>query len=427
MRDAIAEFMTYNRPFARRNPELLRFKIARMAESPFAFFRGTFHLFAHDVIAGLSSALPLFSGAGAELDLVGDLHSENYGTYKANDGLVHYDVNDFDETTTGRFDFDVCRLATSHLLAAQDRGDLLGPAIESALAGVSAYAAAIRRMLGKGKAVQLDVSEMSRCGCVSIDALIAESVKAKRGPFIDKLTEVKAGKRRFVRTARTYNLPQDNVDQAHRLLGDYRKRQKDLPEREGYFNAEDVCGRVSGIGSMGRLRYLVLLAGKGSDQGRNVVLEFKESLPSAYDVWRDREKDAGARARRAERVVAMQTESQAASNRFVGRALDGEQSFQVRQLGPSDNRVEAKALPPGGLASLARVQAEILARVHARSAARAVGPTNPLAELAEPEAFCQRVLAFALAYADVARRDWTRFSGSKTELDRVEQWMNEPS
>ena len=98
----------------------------------------------------------------------------------------------------------------------------------------------------------------------------------------------------------------------------------------------------------------------------------------------------------------------------------------MRQLGPSDNRVEAKTLPPGGLASLARVQAEILARIHARSAARAVGPTNPLAELAEPEAFCQRVLAFALAYADVARRDWTRFSGSKTELDRVEQWMNEP-
>src|SRR5262245_8617164 len=112
MRDAIVEFKNYNRPFARRNPELLRFKIARMSESPFAFFRGSFHLFAHDVLAGLSSPLQLFTATGNELDLVGDIHSENFGTYKANDGLVHYDVNDFDETTTGRFDFDVCRLAT---------------------------------------------------------------------------------------------------------------------------------------------------------------------------------------------------------------------------------------------------------------------------------------------------------------------------
>ena len=423
MRDAIAEFMTYNRPFARRNPELLRFKIARMAESPFAFFRGTFHLFARDVLAGVSAPLPLFTGTGVELDLVGDLHSENYGTYKANDGLVHYDVNDFDETTTGRFDFDVCRLTASHLLAAQDRGDLLGPAIDAALTGVHAYAASIRRLLGKGKSVQLDVSEMGRCGCDPIDQLIADAVKAKRAAYVDRLTEIKNGKRRMKRSAKTYNLPQADSDQARRLLAEYRGRQKDLPEREGYFEAEDVCGRVSGIGSMGRLRYLVLLTGKGSEQGRNVVLEFKESLPSAYDVCRDREKDEGARARRAERVIGMQTESQAASNRFVGWAVDGGQSFQVRQLGPSDARVEAKMLPPGGLGSLAKVQAEILARIHARSAARAVGPTNPLAELIEPEAFCQRVLAFALGYADVMRRDWARFAGARADLDRVEQWM----
>jgi hypothetical protein len=82
-------------------------------------------------------------------------------------------------------------------------------------------------------------------------------------------------------------------------------------------------------------------------------------------------------------------------------------------------------LPAGGPAALAKVQSEILARVHARSAARAVGPTNPLAELHDPEAFCQRVLAFAVGYADVVRRDWSRFAGAKSELDRVEQWMNE--
>src|SRR5436305_11429713 len=193
MRDPVQEFMTYNRLFAQRNHELMRFKIARMAESPFAFFRGTFHLFAHDVIAGLNSSLPLFSGAGAELDLVGDLHSENYGTYKANDGLVHYDVNDFDETTTGRFDFDLCRLATSHFLAARDRGDPLDLAVRATLAGLSAYTVFLRRLLGKSRPADLDVSEKGRSGCEAIDGLIADSVRARRAAFVNRLTEVKNG------------------------------------------------------------------------------------------------------------------------------------------------------------------------------------------------------------------------------------------
>src|SRR6266481_2771054 len=104
MRDPVAEFMEYNRPFALRHAELIRFKVARMAECPFAFFRGTFHLFARDILNKNHEPLPLLSGDGAEMDIIGDIHSENYGTFKASDGLVHYDVNDFDEVTSGRFD-----------------------------------------------------------------------------------------------------------------------------------------------------------------------------------------------------------------------------------------------------------------------------------------------------------------------------------
>src|SRR3979490_195038 len=104
MRDPVQEFMGYNRAFAQRSAELIRFKVARMAESPFAFFRGTFHLFARDILNKTHEPLPLLTGEGAELEIIGDIHSENYGTYKAADGVVHYDVNDFDEVTNGRFD-----------------------------------------------------------------------------------------------------------------------------------------------------------------------------------------------------------------------------------------------------------------------------------------------------------------------------------
>ncbi len=427
MRDALHEFRSFNRGFARRNPELIRYKIARMAESPFAFFRGSFHLFARDILTTGGGSLPLFEGRGVEMDLVGDVHSENFGTFKATDGLVHYDVNDFDETTTGRFDFDIARLTTSFFLAARDRGDALADAVGTALAGVSAYTAALRRLLSKSKPADLDVRADVPSGCRALDGLMRSAAEARRPAFIGKLTEYRGGKRSLLRSAKAFNLADAEREQAVRLVAAYRHSHAGLEEDDAFFAVEDACGRVSGIGSMGRLRYLVLLAGRGSAQAGNVLLEFKEALPSAYDLYRKREADEEARVRRAERVLAVQRASQAASNRYASYAVDGGMSFQVRHLSPHNTRVEARSLGTGALREVARVQAEVLARVHARAAARAVGPANPLAELADPEAFCQRVLAFALGYADLVHRDFARFAGARQELDRVERWMGGPA
>src|SRR5262249_32109586 len=151
-----------------------------------------------------------------------------------------------------------------------------------------------------------------------------------------------------------------------------------------------------------------------------VLLEFKESRPSAYDVYRGRETSPRALKARAERVAAVQGQSQAASSGFLGFALDGDMSFQAREISPHAARVEANALRRATeVAAVPRVQGSILARIHARAAARAIGATNPLAELADADVFAQRVLAFALGYADLARRDWTRFVGARADLDNV--------
>jgi uncharacterized protein (DUF2252 family) len=419
VRDPIQEFQDFNRPFAQRNPALLQQKVARMAEGPFAFFRGTFHLFARDVLAGVSAPLPLLTGCGLEMDLVGDIHSENYGTFKADDGLVHYDINDFDETTTGRFDFDVCRLATSLFLAARERKDPLDQVVHVTLATLQTYTDTLHR-LAKAKAAPTDFSEAQQSSYAPLDELIRAVAQTKRTAFVSRLTEWKDEHRRLIRSLKYFNLPEDEKTRALRLLADYRSRHP--AEGDEFWQVEDVCGRVSGIGSMGRYRYVVLLAGKGSAEARNVLLEFKEARPSAYDLYRQRASGAAALKARAERVITMQRESQTASNRFLGFALDGELSFQVRQLGPHDARLETQGLEPGELEGVGRVQAAILARVHSRSASRVVGLANPLAELADPDAFIQRVLAFALAYADVVQRDWTKFVGARADLDRVEGW-----
>jgi uncharacterized protein (DUF2252 family) len=419
MRDPLAEFMNFNRAFAKRNPELLRLKVARMAAGPFPYFRGTFHIFARDVLDKRWEWLPLMSGTGLEMDLVGDIHSENYGTYKAADGHIHYDINDFDETTHGRFDFDVCRLATSLLLAAQDRNDPLSDAVLVPVAGLAKYAESLPRCLKKGSGY--DVVEPATTGCAPIDNLVAAAVTAKRTDFITRLTTVANGQRKITRSLNYFNLPEDESVQARRLLEDYRKRMP-APTIPDYYKVDDVCGRVAGIGSMGRFRYAVLVHGKGKD-ARNVLLEFKESRPSAFDLYRERETDAGALARRAEQVVAMQRASQAACSGHLGFAVDGSMSFQVREIGPHDSRVDFKTVKKAAtLQQVAEVQASILARVHARAAARTVGVANPLAEMSDRDAFCQNVLAFALAHADQVRRDWMQFVAHRAELDACEKW-----
>jgi uncharacterized protein (DUF2252 family) len=217
-------------------------------------------------------------------------------------------------------------------------------------------------------------------------------------------------------------LPSSELDQALALLEDYRRRMPPPPTPD-FFEVHDVCGRVSGIGSMGRLRYVVLIAGKGSRDARNVLLEFKEARPSAYDIHRQRAADAEALVGRAERVITIQRLSQAASNPRLGFAIDAGQSFQVRELGPHDRRVDAAELKsPADLHEVAGIQAAILARTHARAAARVVGVANPLAEIKDVDGFCQRTLAFALAYADLTRQDWKRFVGQRDLLDRCEEW-----
>ena len=249
-----------------------------------------------------------------------------------------------------------------------------------------------------------------------------DAAATKRKAFIEGLTEVVQGKRRLVRTVRYFNLPDSERDQALRLLEDYRQRMP-KPAAEDFYKVEDVCGRVSGIGSMGRLRYVVMVNGKGSKEARNVLLEFKEARPSAYDLYRQRQTDDEALVHRAERVITVQRLSQVASNPRLGFAVDGGLSFQVRELGPHDRRLDLKALKsPADLQGVARVQAGILARAHARAAGRVVGVANPLAELNEVEPFCQRMLAFGLGYADLARRDWKSFVGHREELESCEKW-----
>jgi hypothetical protein len=146
-----------------------------------------------------------------------------------------------------RFGLDVWRLATSHFLAVQDRlGETLERAVQLTLAGLRAYLEAVRRLLKKGKDLNLDVSETQPSGSAAVDKLVRDMAGVKRPAFVGKLKAGEGGHRRLVRTADYFNVTEQEREQALRLLADYRKRfSKKGGVKEGFFDVEDVCGRVS--------------------------------------------------------------------------------------------------------------------------------------------------------------------------------------
>src|SRR5260370_15153757 len=139
MRSAVDEILAFNRKFGR--PSLVQ-KLAKMSSSPFIFFRGTYHLFARDMKEGPFRKWPCTKTAGP---IVGDLHTENFGSFRAITGDIVYDINDFDETTDGPYEYDLRRMVTALLLSGLDNQHTLGEVIDSAEIYVRAYLASLLR------------------------------------------------------------------------------------------------------------------------------------------------------------------------------------------------------------------------------------------------------------------------------------------
>ncbi len=423
-RDPIAEVIGYNRRFVDRYPDLLRRKIERMSSGAFGFFRGTFHLFARDMVNGVldpwQNANPF---TVVETTLVGDIHSENYGTFKADDGTIRYDINDFDETTAGSFDFDVKRAAASLFLAASAAEIALAQAFEYVEIFVRTYVETIQKFARHGGADKFTYSNDHPPELSAIRRLIHDAADTKRSEFIDSMTVVDHGRRTIKRSAKYFDLRPEHVEQAKRVLEDYVKRLGDRAKHcPGFYEPVDVCGRVAGCGSLGRFRYAVLLEGEGSKDAKNHLLELKEALPSAYDEYRGREETPAAYRERAGKVVQVEQGMQSASNRHLGDAIDGNMSFQVRGIGPHEHRLAWSDLTDrDDFRQLAAIYAKLLAKSHARVDSPAgSGPSGQYTAAAlagREDAFVKRVTAFALAYAQLVEDDQRAFVARHAEVE----------
>jgi uncharacterized protein (DUF2252 family) len=389
---------------AARQQDLVPIRWGRMSASPFAFYRGAAALMAADL-----APLPR---TDLTVQLCGDAHLSNFGVYASPERTMLFDVNDFDETLPGPFEWDIKRLAASFVIAARFVGFTDDVAREAALAAVRSYRehmAAYAEMRG------MDVW-YSR---VDVDELLAESRETKGVRYkaiskgIDKARTRNsleaAGKLTTVVDGRRQINDQpplimhvswsDEADRVRTLLRKYvstlEDDRRELMER---FVPLDIARKVVGVGSVGTYCLIVLFEGRDGDDP--LLLQVKEATESVLEPYlgRSRFQHAG------HRVVAGQRLMQAASDIFLGwlTSLDGSRHYYLRQLRDMKWSVPLEGARPAGTRLYAEACGWALARGHARS-----GRRNAIASyLGISDKFDRAIADFASVYADQTERDF---------------------
>jgi len=379
---------------AGRVPELLPIKRQRMSASPFGFFRGATSVMAADL-----AKLP---HTGMLTQICGDAHVRNLGAYAAPDGRLIFDINDFDETIRGPWEWDIKRLATSLVLAGREAHDS-GVRCKQA---VSLFVRTYREFMLRFS--EMTVLELARYQVhrqlqgSPVAGVLRKAEKSTPQQNLEKLA-VKTARRgwRF-RDAKPllFHLPAKVVGQVLASLASY--RQTLSAERQHFldcYRPMDVAFKVVGTGSVGVRDHVILAFGRGDDDP--LFLQIKEEPPSCYSPYlKSRNK-----VHQGQRVVEGQRLMQAQSDIFLGWTTIAGRDYLVRQLSDHKATIEIEDLRRNGLLQYAEVCGEVLAKAHARS-----GDACVLAGyLGSSEKFDLAITAFAVAYANQTTEDYEHF------------------
>jgi uncharacterized protein (DUF2252 family) len=437
-----------------REPDLVPVRHGRMMVSPFTFYRGAAKIMAVD--------LKDTPTAGLRTQLCGDAHLSNFGMFASPERRLVFDLNDFDETLPGPFEYDVKRMAASFLIAGRNNGFAKADARAAAMASVTAYREAMADFAGMPT---MDIwyahFDEDRFKTVIQDALAAETSAAvkkeknkkakaakkdQKGPkqakeakaskeakeaarraeknlakahtrdslqALSKLAELVDGQYRIVSQppvivpgrdlAATFGMSPDDVLPAlHNQFRSYRATLPDdrrkLLER---FQIVDAARKVVGVGSVGTRAFIVLLEGR--DAHDPLFLQIKEATASVLEASlpRSRYRQHG------ERVVQGQRMMQAASDIFLGwtKGLDTSRHFYWRQLRDMKGSALVELMAPATLRYYAQMCGWTLARAHARAG----DPVVIAAYLGRADAFDQSILDFSERYADQNEQDYEQF------------------
>ncbi|MFD7448486.1 DUF2252 domain-containing protein [Kitasatospora sp. NPDC059827] len=390
---------------ADRVARLLPIRYGRMADSPFGYLRGAAAVMAADLGAVPDTELTV--------QLCGDAHLLNFGVYASPERALLFDVNDFDETHPGPFEWDVKRLAASIAVAARDRGQDDDRARRAARTAVLGYAAAMRRLAGLG---ELDVW-YSRIDTADLLALVRRTKRrkaveagldrARRRTSLQafgKLTEERDGRRRIISAPPLVEeLERSELRGVGKVFSDYRatlaEDRRVLLDR---YRFVDAAMKVVGVGSVGTRCYIVLLEGR--DTRDPLFLQLKEAGRSVLEdhLPPTRLEAEVAAHHGGRRVVTGQHLMQAASDIFLGWTTGpAGRHFYGRQLRDMKGSVEVDTMTASGLRAYADLCGRALARAHARTGDRLA----VAGYLGGADTFADAVADFALLYADRTAAD----------------------
>ncbi|WP_328552606.1 MULTISPECIES: DUF2252 domain-containing protein [unclassified Streptomyces] len=399
---------------ASRVPELVPIRYGRMTESPFRFYRG-----AAAIMAGDLADTPR---SGIRVQLCGDAHLLNFRLLASPERRMMFDINDFDETLPGPWEWDVKRLSASFVIAGRANGFGTKERADIVRATVRSYREWMRRFAGLGNlpvwythfdeewvrthiAGELSARARERWSRTTAKARTRDSLQA-----FAKLTHMVDGQARIAPDPPLITPLQDMLPdvergalekQIHRLVERYgRSLNSDRRFLLEQYRMADVARKVVGVGSVGTRCWIILLLGRdGSDP---LLLQAKEADESVLAPF------AGASEYRTqgERVVAGQRLMQATSDIFLGweRAdgIDGRRrDFYVRQLRDWKGIAEPEAMVPSGMRAFGELCGATLARAHARSGDRIAIASY----LGGGDVFDRALVPFAESYADQNERD----------------------
>ncbi len=410
---------TLERQDETRVQDLVPIRHGRMLVSAFTFYRGA--------AAIMSADLAETPTSGFRVQLCGDAHLSNFGAFAAPDRRLIFDINDFDETHPGPFEWDLKRLAASFSVAGRDLG-FKGRETRSAVTTAAReYRKQMRRLASMGtldvwyerldvEALQQYRSQVGRSQAKNIDKYVAKAEAKNRLRAFNKLTREENGEIRIVSDPPLI-VPIDEMFEVDPAIVEQRLRavlaaytdtlSHDVRQVVDGYRFADAAHKVVGVGSVGTRAWILLLLGRDSQDP--LFLQAKEAQDSVLEPFGG----ASEFEQQGRRVVEGQRLMQAASDIFLGWVTsdgpDGKsRDFYVRQLWDGKGSAEVEKMTPKGMTLYAKLCGWALARAHARSGDRIA----IAAYLGKGDSFDRAICEFSEAYAEQNDRDYKRFASA---------------
>jgi uncharacterized protein (DUF2252 family) len=374
-------------------------KYAKLRNNTLAFFRGTCHLFYQDLPVNLTTV------PAPVVWICGDLHLENFGTYKGDDRQIYFGINDFDEGTLAPCTWDITRLLTSILLAADNLNLDQSAARELANLYLNSYANTLE--IGRIRSIVEDNAQ----GIVK--SLLKDLRKRKRSELLAEHTKLIKDRRQLkFDNEKILTVSLDKYQQIAKEINNWAKSQAN-PD---FFEILDIGFRVAGTGSLGLDRYLILIAGKGSPDN-NYLLDFKQQPVSALQPYL---RAQPAWTNQAMRVMTVQQLVQSAPPALLAAIEFNDCSYLLRELQPTQDKITLKAgkVDFSQLDQLIDTMAQTTGFAHLHGSGKSgAAIADDLIAFGHSLNWQQELLIYAREYAKQVKIDYQSFCKVTQNLD----------